>query len=250
MSSVASPADMASLTGDPERAAITVALMDGRALTANELAQAAGVTPQTASRHLAWMSDSGLVSLERFGPHRYFRFATPSVAGLIEAMMSISDELGAAASRRNPVRTGPREPALRRARLCHGHLGGEVAVGIATSMMKRGQLRFGVDGGSIMEEGVRFLDSLGLHIPGSKPARSRLETYCRPCLDWSERRPHLAGTVGRALYEGLVRTGWVCAPTGGRAVQVTPLGLSGLARHFYVTLAQPDGSERRRQRTG
>jgi DNA-binding transcriptional ArsR family regulator len=235
MTNVASLAGTAALIGDPARAAMLVALMDGRALTAGELAGVAGVTPPTASGHLGRMLDAGLLGLERRGRHRYYRIANTSVASLIESLMSVTGELSAAASSRKPVSTGPRDKALRRARLCYDHLAGEVAVGIAASMAARGQLDFGQEGGMLTEEGAAFLVALGVELPFDPRAPSRRETLCRPCLDWSERRLHLAGLVGRALYAALVRQGWVHAPAFGRAVSVTRLGERNLERHFGLT---------------
>ena len=131
----------------------------------------------TASGHLGRMLEAGLLCLERQGRHRYYRIANPSVAGLIESMMSVTDELNAAASRCRPVRTGPRDKALRRARLCYDHLAGEVAVGIATSMSVRGQVLFGQDGGLLTDEGTAFLASLGVDLPTGPLARSALAAH-------------------------------------------------------------------------
>ena len=232
MSNVASLAGTAALIGDPARAAMLVTLMDGRALTAGELAGAAGVTPSTASGHLRLMLEAGLLALERQGRHRYHRLANASVAGLIESLMSVTGELSAAATPRRPVSTGPRDRALRRARLCYDHLAGEIAVAIATRMVERGQLHLDQDGGMLTEEGEVFLATLGVDVPSITPARSGRGTLCRLCLDWSERRPHLAGLVGRELYRAFSREGWVRAPTNGRAVAVTPLGERKLELHF------------------
>ena len=239
MSNVASIAGTAALIGDPARAAMLVTMMDGRALTAGELAGAAGVMPSTASGHLRLMMEAGLLALERQGRHRYYRIATPAVAGLIESLMSVTGELSAAAARCTPVSTGPRDRALRRARLCYDHLAGEVAVAIASCMVERGQLDFDQDGGLLTEEGEAFLATLGIDVPTIRPSRSGRGTLCRPCLDWSERRPHLAGLVGREMYAAFSRQGWVRAPAGGRAVTVTPLGSRSLERHFGLASAWP-----------
>jgi DNA-binding transcriptional ArsR family regulator len=236
MTNVASLAGTAALIGDPARAAMLVTLMDGRALTAGELAGAAGVTAPTASGHLGRMLHAGLLALEQQGRHRYYRIASTSVAGLIESLMSVTGELGAASIRCKPVRTGPRDRALRRARLCYDHLAGEVAVGIATKMVERGQLDFNQDGGVLSKEGRDLLASVGVHLEASAPRRSRQPMLCRPCLDWSERRPHLAGVVGRALYEALLREGWIAAPGEGRAVTVTSLGERNFERYFGLAL--------------
>jgi len=133
--------------------------------------------------------------------------------------MSVTDQLSAAAGRCKPVSTGPRDGALRRARLCYDHLAGEVAVGIAASMVARGRLKFDQDGGMLMDTGMSLLASLGVRLDHRAQALSRQGPFCRPCLDWSERRPHIAGLVGRALYAALLGEGWVRAPTQGRALQ-------------------------------
>jgi DNA-binding transcriptional ArsR family regulator len=236
MTNVASLASTAALIGDPARAAMIVTLMDGRSLTAGELAGAAGVTPSTASGHLGRMLDAGLLVLERQGRHRYYRIASTSVASLIESLMSVTGELSVAAAGCKPVSTGPRDKALRRARLCYDHLAGEVAVGIAASMTARGRLEFGHDGGMLTKQGATFLASIGVELPLDARPLSPRAILCRPCLDWSERRPHLGGLVGRALYAGLARDGWVREPVGGRAVTITRLGERNLERHFGLTL--------------
>lgn len=237
MTSVATLSSTAALLGDPARAAMLVTLMDGRALTAGELAGAAGVTPSTASEHLGRMLEAGVLALERQGRHRYYRIAAPSVAGLIETLMAVTTELGATVSRCKPVRTGPREKALRRARLCFDHLAGEVAVGMVATMSKRGQVHFSQDGGVLTNQGAAFLASLGVNLDASSSARRGRAQYCRPCLDWSERRPHIAGLVGRELYAALVRKHWFLPPTEGRAVAVTPLGQRSLEDYFSLTIS-------------
>lgn len=234
MTNVASLAGIAALVGDPARAVILVTLMDGRALTAGELAEAAGVTPPTASGHLGRMLAAGLLALERQGRHRYYRIANPSVAGLVENLMSLSGELSAAAGRGKQVRTGPRDLALRRARICYDHLAGEVAVAVADRMIARGQLDFGRDGGAVTEQGLAFLTALDIHLVDGMAGRGRRAPFCRPCLDWSERRPHMAGSVGRALYDGFTRLGWVRRSSASRALAITPLGASALTRHFDI----------------
>lgn len=217
-----------------------IALMDGRALTAGELGRAAGVTPPTASGHLARMLDAGLLALERQGRHRYYRLASASVAGLVEKLMAVSGDLAEIAGPPRPIVTGPRDRALRLARLCYDHLAGEIAVAIATSMCARDLLDFGEDGGALTEDGLRFLSSLEVDVGWPTQRLSRGATFCRPCLDWSERRPHIAGLVGRALYTSFLRADWVRGPTHGRAVQVTPLGLRALNQHFGV---EPGGKD-------
>src|SRR3954471_12477924 len=194
MTTIAGLAATAALIGDPARAAMLVALMDGRALTAGELAGAAGVAPQPASGHLARLLDAGVIAGERQGRHRYYRLAAPAVAATIESLMSTAAALApAAASKRIP--TGPRDRALRLARTCYNHLAGAVAVRIADSMVAQRYLDRNEEGAALTESGAGFLSRLEIDLPAG-----RGRAYCRLCLDWSERRHHLAGTVGASLY--------------------------------------------------
>lgn len=235
MTSVSTITEVAALIGEPARATMLVALMDGRALTAGELATVAGVSPSTASEHLGRMLETGLLALERQGRHRYYRVSNASVAGLVENLMSVSGELAAATRASRPVSVGPSDRALRRARLCYDHLAGEIAVGIATSMTKRGQLELNQDGGSVSEEGLDFLVSVGVDLR-SDTRRSRPNALCRPCLDWSERRAHIAGSLGRQLLGAFIQRGWVRPQRASRIVDITPLGLQEFGRRFDLNL--------------
>ncbi|QAY77853.1 helix-turn-helix transcriptional regulator [Sphingosinicella sp. BN140058] len=229
MSSIGSLAQIASLIGEPARTAILVSLMDGRALTAGELAEAAGVTAATASGHLGRLLEGGLLALERQGRHRYYRLASPAVAATLEGMMALDTALrNEAPSKR--IATGPKDRALRRARRCYDHLAGEVAVAIADAMAERGQLDLSGDGAALTEAGRTFLGTLDIAVG----ARRGGATFCRPCLDWSERRPHIAGAVGAALYRGFVDKGWMRQAADSRAVAIMPPGRLALERHFGI----------------
>jgi DNA-binding transcriptional ArsR family regulator len=227
MVTTASLAETAALMGDPARAGMLAALMDGRALTAGELAQVAGIAPQTASGHLARLAAAGLLAVERQGRHRYHRLASPAVARALEGLMAL-----AAATPAPPrqLRTGPRDAALREARTCYDHLAGRLAVAIADAMVARGQIELEPDGGSVTESGATFLRNLGV---APRQAASR-RLFCRPCLDWSERRPHLAGTLGAALCTRCLELGWLRRVPGGRALSITPAGQLGLREAFGV----------------
>src|SRR5262249_43913498 len=198
MASNARFAELASLAAAPARAAMLHALMDGRALTATELARAASVTPQTASGHLARMATAGLIALEKQGRHHYYRLASPAVAQMIESIMQVASVADAAA---RPVVVGPRDAALRSARTCYDHLAGRLGVALADALEQDGRVEFSSDGGLVTEAGITFFDRVGIDVGalsarrGGRPAR----VLCRPCLDWSERRPHLAGGIGAAL---------------------------------------------------
>lgn len=236
MTTANSLAGIGALIGDPGRASMLVTLMDGRALTAGELARAAGIAPPTASGHLARMLEGGMLALERQGRHRYYRLANASIAALIEQLMVVSGELTAAAAQRKPIVTGPRDHDLRRARLCYDHLAGDIAVGIAANMAACGLIEFADDGGVVTKAGLELFAVLHVDVSPLSPDQSRGATFCRPCLDWSERRPHIAGVVGKALYTAFLRADWLRAPTSGRAVHVTPVGVRAFERHFGVHL--------------
>lgn len=223
-------AEIGSLVGEPARAAMLVALLDGRALTAGELAAAAGVTPQTASGHLARLSEAGLLRVERQGRHRYHRLASPSTAQMLEGMMAV------AATARPPARsprTGPRDESLRFARTCYDHLAGRLAVAVTDRLVARGELELGADGGALTPCGDRFLRDMGVRLEIEADA-GRGRVFCRPCLDWSERRPHLAGRLGAALLETFLARAWLRRVDGSRAVHVTPAGRQALAAAFEL----------------
>ena len=222
MLSINGLAETASLVGDPTRAAMLMALMDGRALTAGELARAGGVTAQTASGHLAKMLEAGLLALEAQGRHRYYRLASPAIAGMLEAMM--------VAAVPPPIRTGPRDAAMRRARICYDHLAGEIAVALTGAMVARGQIEIGPDGAALTESGRLLLSEIGVELP----PEGKGAVFCRPCLDWSERRHHIAGAVGAALYRTFVARGWIRRAAEGRTVTFSPPGREALRRHFGV----------------
>lgn len=221
-------AETAALVGDPARAGMLAALMDGRALTATELAHVAGITPQTASGHLARLSEAGLLAVERQGRHRYHRLASAQVAQMLEGIMATAALLNGAP--RAPLTVGPRDKALRHARTCYDHLAGTLAVAMADRMMERGHVEFSDDGGLLTKDGAGFLRKLGGELD-AKADRGK-PISCRPCLDWSERRHHIAGTVGRALCQACFAQGWIRRIDASRAVTITPSGRLALRKAF------------------
>jgi len=233
MVSTAAFAEIAALAGEPARAAMLHALMDGRALTAGELARAGGVTPQTASGHLARMAEAGLVAVEKQGRHRYHRLASRSVAQMMEGIMEV------AAARPVPVHrltVGPRDAALRRARTCYDHLAGRLGVALADALVEAGHAEIEPEAATLMPSGVDLLASLGIDLAGRAAGRRRARILCRPCLDWSERRSHLAGAVGAALCSHCLAEGWIRRIEGSRAVAVTRKGEEALRRHFGIVV--------------
>jgi DNA-binding transcriptional ArsR family regulator len=223
MSTVAALAETASLIGEPARAAMLAALLDGRALSAGELAEAAGITPHTENARLPGLFEAGLLAQARQGRHRYHRLAGPGVARLLEGLL----DLAAAAPRR--VATGPRDAALRRARTCYDHLAGRLGVALADALAARGAIELDADAAAVTPEGEGFLAGFGIAPPAR---RGRLS--CRPCLDWSERRPHLAGVLGAALCARCLDLGWIRRRAGSRALEITPAGLLGFATTFAI----------------
>jgi DNA-binding transcriptional ArsR family regulator len=218
-------AETAALMGDPARAAMLQALMDGRALTAGELARSAGITPQTASAHLARLTEAGLLAMEKQGRHRYHRLAGPAVAQMLEGVMAFA----ATARPASRLATGPRDAAMRDARTCYDHLAGRLGVAIADSLVARGLLELTPEAGALTGAGTDFLRRLGVALPAR---RGRL--LCRPCLDWSERRPHLAGALGAALCSHCLAQGWIRREAGSRTVRITRAGEAGLRAAFGI----------------
>lgn len=223
-------AEIGSLIGDPTRASMIVALMDGRALTSTELSAVAGVTPQTASSHLGQLLAAGLLAVERQGRHRYHRLASPSIARMVEGMMTVASEN--AASVTHAVRTGPRDQAMRLARTCYDHLAGRVAVAIAETMIERGQIDLSADGGSVTGKGDAFLQAIGIDLSRASGRSRSKRMFCRPCLDWSERRLHIAGSMGAALLTHMTSRNWLKPVAGSRAVTITLEGRRDLDALF------------------
>ncbi|HEX4240180.1 MAG TPA: winged helix-turn-helix domain-containing protein [Steroidobacteraceae bacterium] len=224
-----SMAGIAALVGDPARASMLAALMDGRALTATELAAEAGVTPATASGHLGKLTGSRLVTPTAQGRHRYYRLASREVARMLEGIMVVAGE-PLVRGRRTELRI---DPDLRFARTCYDHLAGRLGVALTSSLVSRGAVELRDGAGQVTPSGERLLADFG--IASESALRSR-RMYCRPCLDWSERRTHLAGVLGAALLERLLELRWIERSAAGRAVKVTSAGRRGLQARFGVEL--------------
>jgi len=228
MASNARFAEVAALAGDPARAGMLHALMDGRALTASELAHVACVTPQTASGHLARLAAAGLLQVEKQGRHRYHRLASPAVARMMESIMLVAAGLE---GMRPPPVTGPRQAALRTARTCYDHLAGRLGVALADGLAAGGYVELTHDAGVVTDAGTVLFARIGIDIGALATSGKRSRALCRPCLDWSERRPHLAGTLGAALCARALEAGWIRRSDATRAVKITPEG----ARVFMET---------------
>ena len=218
---------VASLVGDPARANMLTALLSGRALTASELSQEAGITPQTASSHLSKLESGGLIEQEKQGRHRYYRLADPDVGGVLEGLAALAARAG-----HMRVRTGPKDPALRRARVCYDHLAGDLGVQMLDSLRRQRLVRQHKHDIELTNEGARFLES-SLQIDADALTHPR-RPVCKACLDWSERRHHLAGTLGAALLARFTELKWAARdPTpGSRVVQFTRQGEKRFAALF------------------
>jgi len=219
-------AGIASLIGDPARANMLTALMHGTALTASELALEAGVTKQTASAHLAKLAQAELIAAEAQGRHRYYRLANADVARVLEGLMGV-------ASRAKALRTrpGPKEPALRRARVCYDHLAGDLGVALYDALLKQRHLALR-DGELNMTKGGReAFARFGCDLPALEQGNRPL---CRACLDWSVRRHHLAGALGAALLDQFIARGWARRRKGTRVIDFSAAGETAFKRAFGV----------------
>ncbi|MCB1815442.1 MAG: winged helix-turn-helix transcriptional regulator [Candidatus Competibacteraceae bacterium] len=216
MDSTPNIAKIGALLGDNTRARMLSTLMHGKALTASELAREAGVTAQTATSHLAKLEAGGLLTLRKQGRHKYFALASDEVAALLETLMGLS-------TRDKPLRTltGPRDAALRNARVCYNHLAGNKGIQLHDSLLASRYLvlRSGVL--TLSRKGQRFMQEFGIDLDSLQASRSPL---CRECLDWSERRSHLAGSLGRALFAQFEFLHWVKRDSSSRIVRFSARG--------------------------
>ena len=219
-------AEIAALVGDPTRATILSALLDGGALSASELARAAGITPQTASTHLAKLTHAGLLSAARSGRHRHFRLTSATVADMIDGIVAVAL---AKRPRYQPLSRHAR--ALNAARICFDHLAGRLSVDLTDSLVARKYVVPDGEAGDITRAGARFLTTFGIELPQRTSTRRHV---CRLCLDWTERRPHIAGAVGAAITRRCFDLGWMERMKGSHAVVVTPRGRRGFRETFGV----------------
>ena len=219
-------ARIAVLIGDPARANILTALAGGTALSASELASEAGVTKQTASAHLAKLVEAELLDVEQQGRHRYFRLSGDDIGELLESLM------GVAATRKSArIRTGPKEPELRHARVCYDHLAGELGVGLFDAMRANNWLAVKAHDVDVTKSGRAFCTQFGIDLDELATERRPL---CRTCLDWSVRRSHLAGSLGAALLDRMFELSWAKRIKGTRIVAFSPAGEKALKAHFHM----------------
>ncbi len=228
MSNVPQIAEVAALVGDPARANMLCALLGGRALTATELAFTAGVSPQTTSGHLGKLSAARLIVPMKQGRHRYYRLAGPHVGQMLEGIMNVALT--------GPPRFQPKsrlDDEMRQARTCYDHIAGVLGVGIAERLVERDFVILGDEAGEVTPEGADYLTKLGVDLTG---ARARRRVFCRPCLDWTERRSHIGGAVGAALAHRCFELKWIERARHSRALSITPAGRRGLSDTFGLSV--------------
>jgi len=245
MVAAANMVEVAALVGDTARATMLAALMGGQSLTGSELAYLAHISRPTASEHLAKLVEARLVAVTKKRRFNYYSIASPLVARMLESIKTV-------AAIEAPPRYQPRsmrDDALRFARTCYDHLAGQVAVAIADALVAKGYIVLDEDGGEVTASGALFLESFGADL--HQQPRSR-RIYCRPCLDWSERRYHVAGHVGSEICRCCLERGWFAHERDSRTLRLMPAGRAGLFDTFGVELdgARPLTPPLRQARAG
>jgi DNA-binding transcriptional ArsR family regulator len=220
-------APIAALAGDPARANMLAALAGGKALTASELANEAGVTAQTASSHLSKLEAGGLISQVKQGRHRYFRLADRDVALMLESIMGVAARAG-----HMRTRPGPSDPAMRKARVCYDHMAGEMGVRLFDSLVAQRTIANRRDGIEVTREGRQFLADFGIDIDELATGRRPL---CKSCLDWSQRRTHLAGALGGALLDRVYELDWAKRDRQSRTLIFSPRGERSFITKFRLS---------------
>lgn len=209
-------AQIGALIGDPARANMLTALMGGRAQTATELAVAAGITLQTASSHLGKLEAGGLISQRKQGRHRYFALSDDEVGLMLESLMGFAAHRGLLRTR-----PGPKDPALRKARVCYNHLAGDFGVRMLDRLVADGHVEVDGDEATLTSEGEERIGRIGIDVGA---LRGQRRPVCRTCLDWSERRSHLAGSLGEALLARFIEIGWARRSADSRAIHFSAAG--------------------------
>jgi len=217
---------VAALIGDPARANILTALMSGKALTASELAAEAGVTVQTTSSHLSKLVQGDLLRARKQGRHKYFTLANDEVAQMLEALMGF-----AAGAGHLRIRTGPKDIALRKSRVCYNHLAGDMGTKLYDDLWAKGYIFLAGEDLALSKAGAEFAVDFGIDIDA---LRAKPVPLCRECLDWSERRSHLAGSLGRAFLGRFEVLGWAKRDQKTRIVKFSPNGEAQFGHMFSV----------------
>jgi len=215
---------LGALIGEPARANMLTALMSGKALTASELAAEASITLQTASSHLSKLQVGGLIHQRKQGRHRYFSLADDDVGSVLESMMGLAAMKG-----HLRTRTGPKDPQLRKARICYNHLAGERGVQMFDTLLLKAFLIENGENVELTQAGEAFFVKFGVDVAALKKLRRPL---CKSCLDWSARRSHLSGSLGTAILDQMYKMGWAKHIHGTRVVTFSRKGDEAFSRLF------------------
>ncbi len=228
--------NIASLLGEPSRANMLTALLDGRFHTAGELAHAASITPQTASFHLARLTEQGWISTEKHGRYRYYRLAGNETAQKLEQFLAICP-----VPEVRSLKQSQQMDQLRYGRTCYDHLAGQVGVLLTESLVQQGHLIMKDGAFEVSETGVERFTAIGLDIA---QLRRKRRAFAHACLDWSERKHHLGGALGQGLLQLCLERGWIERMSGIRAIQVTANGKQAFRDHFSVELEPADSPDK------
>ncbi|WP_175616044.1 ArsR family transcriptional regulator [Piscibacillus halophilus] len=219
---------VANIISDQTRAKMIFAMLDGRFHPATELTYMAGIKPQTASFHLKKMMDAHLIKVEKQGRHRYYGIKDSSVAGILESFLPVAPQVEV-----RSLKKSPKDKALRSARTCYDHLAGNLGVKILTSLVNNGFLVEEDNEYSVTDRGREFLDTIHIDI---SELRNKRRSFSHKCLDWSERRHHIGGALGNAIFERLLEFGWIKRLPKTRAISVTTLGEKKIPEVFKIEL--------------
>lgn len=208
---------IASLIGDPARATMLTSLAAGGARTATELAHDAGITAQTTSSHLSKLKAGGLITARKQGRHQYFELANADVIDILDRLMGFAERAG-----HLRTRPGPKDPAMRAARVCYNHLAGNAGVQLFAGLTKQRLIKAGEDDSlALTPKGERFFKDFGIDLESLARKRRPL---CKDCLDWSVRRTHLAGSLGTALLDRFYELKWITRVPDSRTIKFSPAG--------------------------
>lgn len=224
-------AKISSMIAEPARAKMLIALLGGKALTATELALEGDITAQTASSHLAKLVEANMLVVQKQGRHKYFQLSGRDIADLLETLLNIS-----AKTISLKVKTGPTDPELRKARICYDHLAGEVSVALLAGFKRYGYIDGSLDADyqdlALTAAGKIFFDAIGVDI---EVLSKKKRPICKHCLDWSERRFHLAGSLGQWILTDLLKQGWAIKDADSRIIRFTEKGLTKFKSRYRLS---------------
>lgn len=218
----------ASLLSEESRSIMLTMMMDGRFHTSGELARAAGITPQTASFHLKKLEDAGFLAQTKQGRHRYYGLKDPAIAQVIESLLTITPPVQVSS-----FNQAAEDQAIRYARTCYDHLAGSLGILVAETLTSNEYVKKEQEQYILTPTGETFFSSFGIDLEASRRKR---RSFCHCCLDWSERKHHLAGSLGNALLECFLELGWLQRKSGSRALLLTEIGRNGFAEIFDLDI--------------